>query len=211
MKKKWMAWLCLLALTLCMVACGKEEETTTLTGMVVSVDGTVISLMETDGNMSGNRFSGGEMPTMPEGMEGFQGFENFDPEQFEGTFPEGEDMPQWGGGNFPQWGDGEMPEGMTIPEDGEMPDFGGGFGGMLPNSGEIGADVETKEIDIADAHISVEIDGGKATGSLEDIEPGVIVTVTMNGKGEVTNVLVSAGSGFSGGNFFGSKDSQSSV
>ena len=43
--KKLFAVICMIAFVLGMAGCGeKEEETTTLTGMVVSVDGTVISL-----------------------------------------------------------------------------------------------------------------------------------------------------------------------
>ena len=146
--------------------------------------------------MGSKDFAEGERPEMPEGMEGFQGFGDWSPEDFEGTVPEG--------GNFPQWGDGEMPEmpegmtppeGMTMPENGEMPDFGS-MGGM--GFGNFDSDAETKNVDISDAHISVEIDGGKASGSMDDIKAGTFVTITMNGKGEVTNVLVSSQSGFGG-------------
>ena len=201
MKKKLVAIFVAFVLTISLAACGAGKETT-LTGMVVSVDGTVISLMEMDtSNMGGKDFAGGERPEMPEGMEGIQGFGDFNPEDFEGTFPEG--------GNFPQWGDGEMPEmpempegmelpeGMTMPENGEMPDFGD-MGGM--EFGNFDSDAETKNVDIGDAHISVEIDGGKASGSMDDIKAGTFVTITMNGKGEVTNVLVSPQSFFGGEN-----------
>ena len=190
MKKKLVAIFVAFVLTISLAACGAGKETT-LTGMVVSVDGTVISLMEMDtSNMGGKDFAGGERPEMPEGMEGF---ENFNPEDFDGTMPEG--------GNFPQRGEGErpeMPEGMTPPEDGQMPDFGGENGGMRPGFGNFGENTETKDVDIANAHISVEIDGGKASGSMDDIKAGTFVTITMNGKGEVTNVLVSSQSGFGG-------------
>ena len=199
MKKKLVAILVALVMTISLAACGAGEETT-LTGMVVSVDGTVISLMEMDtGNMGGKDAAGGERPEMPEGMEGFRGFGDFNPEDFEGAAPEG--------GNFPQWGEGEMsempegmepPEGMTMPESGEMPDFGGENGGMMPGFGNFTEDMETKTVDIGNAHISVEIDGGKASGSMEDIKAGTFVTVTMNGKGEATYVLVSSQS-FAGG------------
>ena len=204
MKKKLVAIFVAFVLTISLAACGAGEETT-LTGMVVSVDGTIISLMEMDtGNMNGKDFAEGERPEMPEGMEGFQGFGDWSPEDFEGTSPEG--------GNFPQWGDGEMPEmpegmtppegmtspeGMTMPENGEMPDFGD-MGGM--EFGNFDSDAETKNVDISDAHISVEIDGGKASGSMDDIKAGTFVTITMNGKGKVTNVLVSSQS------FFGGRD-----
>ena len=80
-----------------------------------------------------------------------------------------------------------------------MPNFSGGNG--MPGFGEFSYDGETKQVDIANAHISVEIDGGKASGSMEDITAGVFVTITLNGKGEATYVLVSANSGF-GGNFW---------
>ena len=58
--------------------------------------------------------------------------------------------------------------------------------------------METTDVDIANAHISVEIDGGKASGSMNDIKAGTFVTITMNGKGEATYVLVSSMEGFGG-------------
>ena len=202
MKRKLFAILLVFVLAVTMVACGEGEETT-LTGMVVSVDGTVISLMEMDSSNMGNRdFAEGEQPTMPEGMEGFEGFGSFDPENFDGQMPEGMEGFEGFGSFDPENFDGQMPEGMTMPEgvtmpeDGEMPDFGG-MGGM--DFENFASDAETKNVDIAGAHISVEIDGGKATGSMDDIKAGVFVTITMNGKGEVTNVLVSSQSGFGGG------------
>ncbi len=153
MKQKLVAILVAFVLTISLTACGAGEETT-LTGMVVSVDGTVISLMEMDtANMGGMDFSGSERP--------------------------------------------DMPEGMTMPENGEMPDFEG-MGGMRPDFDSIGEGMETKDVDIAGAHISVEIEDGKASGSMDDIKTGSFVTITMNGKGEVTNVLVSARTSFRG-------------
>ena len=188
MKRRIAAILVAFVLTISLTACGSGEETT-LTGMVVSVDGTVISLMEMGtGNMGGMDFAGGERPEMPEGMEGFQGFGDFNPEDFEGMFP--------GSGSFPQWSSGEMPEmpeGMELPEGMTMPDFGS-MGGI--DFGNFDSDAETKNVDIGDAHISVEIDGGKASGSMNDIKTGIFVTVTMNGKGKVTNVLISSRSSF---------------
>ena len=67
-----------------------------------------------------------------------------------------------------------------------------GFGNFLTGA-------ETKEVDISKAHISVEIDGGKASGSMEDLRPGVTVTITLNSKGQATYVLVSSQSFFGGG------------
>ena len=197
MKKKLVAIFVVFVLTISLAACGAGKETT-LTGMVVSVDGTVISLMEMDtSNMGGKDFAGGERPEMPEGMEGFQGFGDFNREDFEGMFPEGGNFPQWGEGEMPEMPEGmELPEGMTKPESGEIPDFGS-MGGM--GFGNFDSDAETKNVDIGDAHISVEIDGGKASGSMDDIKAGTFVTITMNGKGEVTNVLVSSQSFFGGG------------
>ena len=196
MKKKLVAIFLALVMTISLAACGAGKETT-LTGMVVSVDGTVISLVEMDtGNMVGRDFTDGKRPEMPEGMEGFGGF---DPGEFDGTLPEGETFPQWGEGEMPEMPEGmEPPEGMTMPENGQMPDFGGENGSMGPGFGNSGADMETTDVDIADAHISVEIDGGKASGSMDDIKAGTFVTITMNGKGEVTHVLVSSQSSFGG-------------
>lgn len=196
MKKKLVAILFAFVMVVSLSACGADEEST-ITGMVVSVDGTVISLMEMDtDNMGGKDFAEGERPEMPEDMEGFQGFEDFDPEAFDGTLPEDGTFPPRGDGEMPEMPEGmEPPEDMTIPEDGQMPDFGN-MGGM--GFGNFDSDAETKNVDIGDAHISVEIDGGKASGSMSDIEAGTFVTITMNGKGEVTNVLVSSRSGFGG-------------
>lgn len=196
MKRKFIAILMTIALAVTLAACGGGEETT-LTGMVVSVDGTVISLVEMDaGNMGGRDFAEGERPEMPEGMEGFGGF---NPDEFDGTLPEGETFPQWGEGEMPEMPEGmEPPEGMTMPENGEMPDFNGENGGMRPGFGNFGEDMETTDVDIANAHISVEIDGGKASGSMNDIKAGIFVTITMNNKGEATYVLVSSMEGFGG-------------
>ena len=197
MTQRILAFLLIFVLVLSLAACGAGEETT-LTGMVVAVDGTKVSLIEMDTeNMGGMNFGGGEMP------EGFDS-ENFDPEDFGGMVPGGEDfnpedfegmMPE--GGDFAQWEEGErpeMPEGMTPPEDGEMQGFGGGM-----FSGSFASDEEATEVDISEAHISVEIDGGKASGSMEDIKAGTFVTITLNKKGKATNVLVSSVSGFGGG------------
>ena len=193
MKRKFIAIMMTLVLAATLAACGGGEETT-LTGMVVSVDGTVISLVEMDAsNMGGRDFTKSERPQMPEGMEGFGGF---NPDEFDGTLPEGETFPQWGEGEKPEGV--EPPEGMTMPENGEMPDFRGENGGIRPGFGNFGEDMETKDVDIANAHISVEIDGGKASGSMNDIKAGTFVTITMNGKGEATYVLVSSMEGFGG-------------
>lgn len=181
MKRRIIAIFLALALALTLAACGEEKETT-LSGMVVSVDGTVISLVEMDTADMGSR-----------------AFEGFDPEGFDGALPEGETFPQWGGGEMPEMPEGmELPEGMTMPENGQMPDFGGESGGKGPGFGNFTEDMETKDVDISGAHISLEIEGGKASGSMEDIKAGTFVTVTVNGKGEATYVMVSAQSGFAG-------------
>ena len=189
--KRILAILFALALAVSMTACGGAEETT-LTGMVVSVDGTVVTLMEMDGTMGGGEFDWSNMPTMPAGMEGFG---NFNPEDFGGAMPDGENFPQWGG-EMPERPEGaELPEGAEMPEMGQMPNFGGG---MDFNFEEYASEVQTREVDVADAHISVEIDGGKASGTLEDLTPGAFVTVTLNSRGAATYVLISAQSGFGG-------------
>lgn len=216
MKLKIWAIILVLTMVLAMVGCGaaEEEEETTLTGMVVSVEGTVISLMEMDTANMGSGFGGGQRPG---------GFGGFDPGSFDGTMPTG-DFPQWGngempedftmpeGGQMPNFGGGDRgdfdPESMTMPEDGSMPNFGGSFpggNGQRPEGqggfGGFTFDAETKDIDIADAHISVQEDGVKASGSLSDIKAGTMVTITLNGKGEATYVLITS-YGFGGrGNF----------
>ena len=74
----------------------------------------------------------------------------------------------------------------------------GGFGGSMPQGGDFGGMGEATTVDIADAHISLEIEGGKESGSLNDLTPGAFVTVTLNVKGQATYVLVSRSSGFGG-------------
>ena len=181
MNRKLSVILLVLALAVSLTACGGEE--TTVSGMVMDVDGTVISLIQMDGQMEGGfgggRFPGGEngeMPTRPEGME------DFNPEDMEDfTRPEG--MEDFDPENMPQgFGEGEPPE---KPVEGERPEMG-----------------EATTIDIANAHISVEIEGGKESGSMSNIVPGTFVTVTLSPKGEATYVLVSRSMGFGGfGNF----------
>ena len=207
MKRRMTAVVLALALALTLTACGGGEETT-LTGMVTAVEGTVVSVMEMDGQMGGMDFdfAEGERPEMPEDMTMPEGMEGFDPGQFGGMPPDGENFPQWEEGEAPDFPedvtmpedmpeDMTLPEGMPMPEDGEMPDFEGGpsFAGGFDN---FEFDGETTDVDIADAHISVEIEGGKEGGSLESVTPGSFVTVTLDGKGQATYVLVSRGFGF---------------
>ena len=179
MNRKVFAIILAAVMVLTMAACGNQEaEEATLTGMVVSLDDTTLSLVEMD-SMESLDFSQGEHP---EGMENFQGFGGFVPGGFDGTMPEGMVgfNPEDFAGMMPQRG--ERPEGS-----GSMGGFAGAF-----------SDAETKTLDIANAHISLEIEGGKASGSLEDLKPGSFVTITINGKGQATYVLVSSRSGFGG-------------
>ena len=219
MNRKVFAIILAAVMVLTMAACGSQEaEETTLTGMVVSLDGTTLSLVEMD-SMGSIDIPQGERP---EGMENFQGFggfnpgdfdgtmpesmEGFNPEDFDGTMPEGMEGFGGFGGFVPGDFDGTMPEGMEdfnpedlagmMPQRGERPE---GFGGMGGFAGAFSA-AETKTVDIASAHISLEIEGGKASGSLEDLKPGSFVTITINGKGQATYVLISAQSGIGGRN-----------
>ena len=200
--KRILALLLALALATAFVGCGKTAEDTTITGMVTAIDGTVISLMEMDGSsMGGKNFERGERPSRPENMEGFEGFEGM--EGFEGgEFP-------WGEGWMPELPEGEMPErpeGAQRPdlptgEDGKVEGFQPFGDGQMPDMGKLGEGMETTDIDIGNAHISLEEDGVKVGGSISDIKAGSFVTITRNAKGEVTNVLVT--SGFGGMGSFG--------
>ena len=176
--KKWIVMSAVLAMILTLAACGGADST--VTGMVVSVDGTVVSLMEMDGGFGGRMPMGedGEMPTPPEGMEDFpmpEGGEDFTmPEDFDPEM-----MKEFG-----------KDEGPQMPPDGEMPD--------RESFDDMG---EATTLDLAQAHISVEIDGGKESGTLDDVVPGTFITVTVNAKGQATYVLVSQASGFGGFDF----------
>ena len=186
MMKKWIAMLAVVAMMLTLTACGGGEETT-VTGMVMSVDGTVVSLMDMGG------FGGrGEMPERPEGMEDFTRPENGEdfqkPEGMEDfSMPENFDPENFDPEKMEGFGQGEGP---MMPPNGEMPG--------RENFGEMG---EPTTLDLANAHISIEIDGGKESGSMENIVPGTMVTVTVDGKGNATYVLVSQSFGFSFGGF----------
>lgn len=211
MKHKIIALLCAAALIVCMTGCSKEEETTTMTAMVISVDGTVVTLrqladrqmempengeapdmpaqgeepsMPAGGEMPEKPADGempelpadGEKPTKPENGEETEAMGDVAPESIDGTAPL--DIQQ-------------IPEGETPPE---LPDDENGD--RKEGRGELHDQGESVTLDLANAHISVEIDGGKATGSMEDITVGSILTVTLNAAGEATNVLVSSMSGF---------------
>ena len=193
MSKKILLWMCVLTTAFLMVGCGKgngegKGKESTMTGMVMSVDGTKVTLVEFDSEMQ-NRPEGempeGERPDMGEfpGGEGFENFNpgDFNPEEFDGEMPEGFD------GEMP-----EMPEGF----DGEVPEMPEGFEGEMPDFSERFSEEESTTVDLADAHIAVEIDGGKATGSMEDIKTGSFLTITMDKDGKVTEVLVSSQGGF---------------
>lgn len=182
--KKILALSLAFALVFVLAACGEEAgEETTVSGMVVSVEGTVIQLMDTSNmgspGQGGNRGEGdSQRPTVPEG---------FDPENFQR--PEGETRPE---GERPTMPEGEIP---TRPEGENRPQ--GASGGRFNMEG-----VETQSIDIANARIAREIDSGKESASLGDIQPGILVTVTLNSKGEATYVLITS-TGFGGTGGFG--------
>ena len=90
-----------------------------------------------------------------------------------------------------------MPEGdFTMPEGGFQRPEGEGAGDRFNGEG-----MEITTVDLADAHITVEFDGGKATGSMEDITVGCSLTITMEGDKAVKAVV--AENSFSGFGGFG--------
>ena len=181
-------------ITFAVSGCGKEEKTTTLTGMVVSIEGTVVSLQQFDSEMQ-QRPSGDK----PEQFEGGEGFENFNPENFnrEDFNPEDFNPEDFNPEDF-------NPENFN-PEDFNSESFNRedfnpeNFDGEMPDIGFQFSEGESKTVDLGDAHITLEIDGGKATGSIQDITEDSFLTITMDGDGKVTNVIVSSGSGFKRG------------
>lgn len=205
MKRRIMAILCLAALVLSVAGCSKKEEkTATMTAMVVSLEGTVVTLWEFDMTNRGgsNRGDGqGQRPNRDENWQRPEG---------DFTRPEGDfTMPEEGftrpeGGFFrPEEGftrpeedftrpegdfDGERPEGSQRPTrpEGERPNFG--------NFGDNQA--ETTTVDLKNAHISIQDGDIKAAGSIDDIKPGSFLTITLNSKGEATEVLVAPIGGF---------------
>lgn len=231
MKRRITAVFCLAALVLCLAACSeKEEATTTVTGIVVSVEGTLVTLREMTGmqefgangangdrgNGQGQRPSGFEENRRPEGdftmPEG-----DFTMPEGDFTVPEGMDMPSRPNGDFdPNNFSGELPEGMTMPTmpaDGEMPNF----------FGDTNSDAATTTVDLKNAHISVQDGDIKAAGSMSDIKAGSFLTITCNSSGEATEVLVStmdfggrgqggfSGTGFGGGRGNWGKQAEGSI
>lgn len=179
--KRFTALLLLAAVLLC--GCGeKEPEETTVSGMVVSLEGTTLSLVSMEAGSIPSRGDSSERPTVPEGETRPQG--GFGGER--PTLPEGETMPE--GGFRGQWAEGERP---TMPEGETRPDRENNRGNF--------EDMETTQIDIADAHITLETDAGNASGTLEDLTRGSFVTVTLK-DGKATRVVVTQNS-FGGGNF----------
>ena len=174
--KKWIAMIVILALMLALTACGGKESS--VTGMIMTVEGTVVTLMETgDLGEGGPMGQNGGMPTPPEGMEGFTMPENME----DYTMPEGMEgytMPE----NFaPENFDPEKMEGNPEGQGPQRPPMG-----QMPDGGE----AEITTLDFANAHISVEIQNGKESGSMDDIAPGVMVTVNVDKTGNATYVLV---------------------
>ena len=184
--KSVVALICALMLSLCACSTGAAEET--VTGMVTAVEGTQVTLLQMDSNMELPQSGKGERPSGFGGREG--NTDGTRPAMPEGGFE------QFGGGEMPEFGEmPTMPEGETMPQ---SPEGAGDF--KMPEG-------ETTVIDLADAHISVTFDGGKATGSMEDIKQGAWITVTLV-DGKATGVTVSQTNGFGGrGNFgFGKPD-----
>jgi len=76
--------------------------------------------------------------------------------------------------------------------DGEMPSMADGEMPSMPSG-------ETTEYDLANAHISTTTDGVKASATIDDITVGCSLTLTLDSKGNVTNVVISSNQGFGGG------------
>ena len=187
MKRKLIALFCLAALVLSAAGCAEKKDTsttTTVTGMVVSVEGTVVTLQQFDRNAMGG--GKGNAQQRPDG--------DFPRPEGDFTMPEGGFARPEGDFTMPE-GDFTMPEGgfarpegdFTMPE-GERPNFGN-FGG---NQGE------TTTVDLKNAHISIQDGDIKAAGTISDIKAGSFLTITLDGNGEATEVLVGSMGGFGG-------------
>lgn len=183
MKKQIVAVVSALVLSsaLAFTTCGKETETT-FTGIVMRIDGSTLYLQEYDSESAANTTF-----TMPS-VENTDGSESFNP----GNFNPGDiNIEDFNSEDF----EGKIPN---------MSDFTEQFSNF--DTSAITQNIDESELvsyDITDAHISVEIDDGKAAGTLDDISIGSIITVTYNSKGKVSNVLVSSSSAFGGFENFG--------
>ena len=91
-----------------------------------------------------------------------------------------------------------------MPEGGGRPQGGSGEEGKgRPGFESFAENLQTQQIDIGDAHISKQTDDIKESGSLEDLTPGTMVTITLDGKGKVTYVLITSTFSFGGFGGFG--------
>lgn len=200
MKRAMTAILCIAALVLSMAACSeKEDTTTTMTGIVVSVEGTTVTLRQYDGNNNGGNRGNSQVqrPSRDENAQRPEG---------DFTRPEGDFTMPEDGFTRPE-GDFTRPEGdFTMPEggfDGQRPDVAQRPTmpeGENPGFGNFGGDQgEATTVDLKNAHISIQDGDIKAAGSISDIKAGSFLTITLNSSGEATEVLVGSMGGFGGG------------
>lgn len=169
MKTKSLLLTLLLVVSILLSACAKETEST-VSGMVVKKEGTVIYLLEFNSiNISESRPTGDD----PEGSRPSRPDKDTDGSR--PSRPEGDFNPDDTDGSRPSRPDREF------------------------NTDES----QLTKLDIADAHISIEIDEGKEAGTIDDIKEGSRVTITLKGD-KPTNVLISSnsrnGKGFGKGN-----------
>ena len=74
----------------------------------------------------------------------------------------------------------------------QRPSGGNMFGGI----GSQLEGVETTLVELANVHISLEYNGVKEGGGIDDVTVGSHTTITMNSEGEATNVVVFSMAGF---------------
>ncbi|MCD8363823.1 MAG: hypothetical protein LUC98_12860 [Lachnospiraceae bacterium] len=145
-----------------------EEElvSTTLTGMVESVDGNEVTLnVGMGGGMGGGQPGGGMDGEEPSDMQGGEALDM-----------EGGEAPD----DLPDMEDGEAPDDLP---DGEAPGgMSGGAQGVLTIGDESVIVVEGE-------------DGSMESGSLDDITEGCMLQITFDEDGVITEILVSSGMG----------------
>ncbi len=152
-KSLWLAILLIAAVLL--AACTKETEST-VSGMVVMKEGTVIYLLESNSvntteSLPTEDGEAGSEPSRPD--------MDFNPEDADGS------RPSRSGKNF-------------------NPDNADRSGKNRPDR-NFNIDELTK-IDISEAHISIEIDEGKEAGTIDDVKEGSRVTIVLKGEKPVT-------------------------
>ncbi len=174
--KKLVALFSVAALTLSLMACGTTEKETANTGVDYSnttITGKVLSLEGTTATLQLGELGEGEM-TLPEGMD-----------------PDLANMPS--GGRPSDMPQGERPDNMPereAPEGGDFSGMGGGFPNMGGAMTQFIAGEETATLNLEGASISIESMEGTTQATIADIMVDDVLVIEVGANNAVTSITV---------------------